>query len=193
MAGLRIFRRLMRDHAGAVLIEVVVVAFVFFSMTFAIIEYGMIMLTKIAIESATQQVSRSSGVNKAVGGCTDRACQVSKLVQDKTLGLISPQYVNITSRVVSSPTDASPPIPDTCLDTPGVPSPPACFGYLNNDGVAGYQQPVSVSVAAVGATSDLVEIRVSNLWQVMFPLMKPFFKNGVVVISSSTVVKNEPF
>jgi hypothetical protein len=45
----------------------------------------------------------------------------------------------------------------------------------------------------VGTSSDLVEIRVSYVWQVMFPLMKPFFNNGVAVLSSSTVVKNEPF
>ena len=193
MTSLKMLHRLGRDQAGAALIEFVVVAVVFFSMMFAIIEYGMIMLTKIAIESATQQVSRSSGVNKSVGGCLDRACQVKKLVQDKTLGLISPQYVNITSRVVSAPTDASPPIPDTCLDVVGIPSPLTCTSFLNNDGVPGYQQPTPISVGSVGISSDLVEIRVSYVWQVMFPLMKPFFKNSVALISSSTVVKNEPF
>ena len=150
MTSLKMLHRLGRDQAGAALIEFVVVAVVFFSMMFAIIEYGMIMLTKIAIESATQQVSRSSGVNKSVGGCLDRACQVKKLVQDKTLGLISPQYVNITSRVVSAPTDASPPIPDTCLDVVGIPSPLTCTSFLNNDGVPGYQQPTPISVGSFG-------------------------------------------
>jgi hypothetical protein len=193
MKYMKTLRRFRNDQAGATIVEFAVVSLVFFSMMFATIEYGLIMLTKIAIESATQQVSRSAGVNKAVGGCIDRACQVTRLVQDKTLGLINANYVNVTSRVVSSPTDASPAIPDTCLDTVGVPSPPICSSWVEADSIAGYLPATGVTVGAVGTSSDLVEIRVSYVWQVMFPLMKPFFNNGVAVLSSSTVVKNEPF
>ena len=192
MAHMGILRRLRRTEEGATAVEFAIVAPVFFMMMFGIIEYGLILMTKIAIESATQQVSRSAGVNKAVTGCSDRACQVRVLVQDKTFGLVNKNYVQVNSMVISSATDPSPPIPDLCTDG-GAPNPPSCSYYINNDGVPGYQQAGSVTVGSVGAQNELVEIRVSYVWQVMMPLLVPFFQDGVVRMSSATVVKNEPF
>ena len=194
MAHLNLLRRLRESESGATIVEFALVSGVFFLMMCALIEYGMIMMTKIAIESTTQEVSRSNGVNPVIAGCApnDRVCLVNKLLQQKTFGLINPAYVQVTSTVVSTKTTKTPPIPDLCLDTPGVPSPPTCITFLNNDGVPGYQQAAGVNTASLGSYDDLVELRVSYVWRVTFPLMKPFFTNNAVVLSSTTVVHNEP-
>jgi hypothetical protein len=40
----------------------------------------------------------------------------------------------------------------------------------------------------------MIEVRVTYLWRVMFPMFRSQFgTNGVLTVTSSTVVKNEPF
>ena len=196
-------RRFLRDIKGETILEFAIVASVFFTMMLAVIEYGLIMMTKIAIESATEQVSRESGINASYPGCSTRSCVLISLIHDKTLGLINPNNINISSAVISSPTDAEPPEPDVCLLDPNDPYPATCSGaYSNNNGLPGYQQAGAPTDPAVGATGQLVEIRVSYTWQVMFPLLRPLLSskdedgtvhNGVVKMSSATVFKDEPF
>jgi hypothetical protein len=182
------------DRSGATAIEFAVVSGVFFMMMFGIIEYGMIMLTKVAIESATNQVGRSASIGSVATGCADRVCSIKKLIADKTAGLVNPQSVLVTSAVVSNPTTVTPPIADICLDSPTIPYPPTCSKWVNNDGVTGYQQSSGLVAGSIGGAGDLVEIRVTYLWKVFFPIFQSSFgTNGVLTISSSTVVKNEPF
>lgn len=188
--------RLKRDDTGATAVEFAIVAGAFFMLMFGIIEYGMIMLTKVAIESATNQVGRGASIGSVPTGCADRVCAVKKAVSDKMSGLVDPRSVVVTANVVSSPTTLTPAIPDICLDTPAVPFPPTgnCSQWVNNDGVSGYQQTAGLVAGSIGGAGDLVEVRVTYLWRVLFPIFQSRFgSNGVLTISSSTVVKNEPF
>lgn len=198
MLNPRLIRRFRADENGTTIIEFAVVGGLFFMMMVAIIEFGLIMMTKIAIEGVAQQISRSSGVNPATAGCTSgseadkRVCLITKLLTTKTNGLINPSYVLVTSTVVSSKATQSPPIPDMCLDTVGVPSPASCTKYLNNDGVPGYQKASNINSGQVGLKDEIVEIRISYPWRILFPFMRPFFKNGSLILSSTTTVRNEP-
>ena len=189
-----ILRRLRRDDTGATAIEFAIVSSVFFILMFGIIEYGMIMLTKVAIESATNQVGRSASIGTVCAGCANRVDSIRQSIASKTAGLVSPQSVSVTSAVVSNPTTATPPIPDICLDNPANPYPATCTSWVNNDGVNGYQQTGGLGAGSIGVAGDLVEIRVTYLWKVLFPVFQSSFgTNGVLTITSSTVVKNEPF
>ncbi len=193
---LRLLRQLKTNESGAAAIEFAVVSGVFFMLMFGVIEYGMISLTKIAIESATNQVGRSASIGGLHPGCADRVCSIRAIIAEKTASLVDPRSINVSSTVVSSPTTATPPIADICLDNPAIPYPPTggCTVFQNNDGIAGYQQRGSLSTGTIGGAGDVVEIRVTYLWPVLFPLFRSRFgTNGVLTISSSTVVKNEPF
>lgn len=188
------------DRSGATAIEFAVVSGVFFMMMFGIIEYGMIMLTKVAIESATNQVGRSASIGSVAAGCANpnsllaRVCTIKQIVDTKAAGLVDPQSVSVTAKVVSNPTTLTPPTPDICLDNPAIAYPPTCSSWVNNDGVNGYQQNSGLVAGSIGNAGDLVEIRVTYLWKVLFPIFQSSFgTNGVLTISSSTVVKNEPF
>lgn len=188
--------QLKTNESGAAVIEFAVVSGVFFMLMFGIIEYGMIMMTQIAIESATNQVGRSASIGGVAPGCADRVCTIRAIVAEKTASLVDPRSINVSSTVVSSPTTATPPIADICLDNPATPYPPtgSCTVFQNNDGIAGYQQRGSLSTGTIGGAGEVVEIRVTYLWPVLFPLFRSSFgTNGVLTISSSTVVKNEPF
>ena len=193
---LRLLRQLKTNESGAAAIEFAVVSGVFFMLMFGVIEYGMITLTKIAIESATNQVGRSASLGSVAPGCADRVCTIRAIVAEKTASLVDPRSVIVSSTVVSSPTTATPPIADICLENPNTPYPPtgSCNVFQNNDGIAGYQQRGSLSTGTIGGAGEVVEVRITYLWPVLFPLFKSSFgTNGVLTISSSTVVKNEPF
>lgn len=194
MKQIGILRRLTRDNRGATAVEFAVVSGVFFMLMFGIIEYGMIMLTKVAIESATNQVGRTASLGNVCGGCVDRVDSIRQSIAQKTIGLVDPQSVVVTSAVVNNPTTATPPVPDICLDNPNDPYPATCTSWVNNDGVNGYQQNSGLGAGSIGGAGDLVEVRVTYLWKVLFPVFQSSFgNNGVLTISSSTVVKNEPF
>jgi Flp pilus assembly pilin Flp len=190
-----ILKRCLNDRRGATAIEFAIVAFVFFMMMFAIIEYGLIMLTKVAIESSTIQISRSASIGSVGAGCNDRVCEIRRLVQEKTLGLIDAQSVSVTATVVSGPTTATPPKPDICLDNSATPYPPTCGVWQENGGdPLSYNPPAALGATSIGNAGDVVEIRVTYLWRVLFPMFRSYFgKNGVLTISASTVIKNEPF
>jgi hypothetical protein len=188
-----------RDCRGATAVEFAVVAVVFLTLLMGIIEYGLMQMTRIAIESATIQVSRSSGLgNVGVAGCADRACEVKKLVEEKTQGLIHADSVFVSAAVVSSPTSANPPKPDICFDPPGNPYPANaddCKAWTEQGGNPNrYDPPLGLGAGNLGSGGDLVEIRVTYLWEVLFPIFRSTFgDDGVVTITATTVVKNEPF
>jgi hypothetical protein len=186
-----------RDVSGGTAIEFAIVAGIFFTLMFGIIEYGMIMLTKVAIESATVQVGRASSLGNVGAGCAagDRVCEVKRVVIEKTQGLIDPESVNVSAVVVSSATTSTPRTPDICLDNAATPYPAACSAWQENGGnPTSYDPPAALGGAALGNGGELVEVRVTYLWRVLFPIFRSQFgKNGVLTITSSTVVKNEPF
>ncbi len=190
MAASKLMHRFRADESGATIIEFSVVSVVFFLIMFAIIEYGLIMMTKIAIESVAQEISRSNQVNNDPACAGDRKCLVEKLLKEKTLGLVNPEYVQVTSTVIDKPTTDSPPIPDLCLDKVGDPNPKNCTTFIDNNGIPGYQD--NDAVDSYGTSGDKVEIRITYTWRVMFPMLDLLFKDGKVTMSSTTVVKNEP-
>ncbi len=205
MKSIGILQRLRRHEEGATAVEFAIVAVMFFTLMFGIIEYGMIMFTKVALESAVVQASRSASLGTVVAGCenTDstaaRICTVRRLVEDNTLGFVRRDAVEVTANDVTVSTTASPSVPDMCLDDPMDPYPASCTGgFIDNSAPAGYQQ--SGGITSVGVAGSLVEIRATYLWRVLFPLFEIFpsysgsgGQQGFLVITSSAVIKNEPF
>ena len=184
----RMLARLRADERGETMVEFAIVSVIFFTLMCAVIEYGLIEMTKIAIESATQQVARSSSIDTSNPSC-DRACQITTLVTANTHGIINAQNITVSTQVITAASTAPPAQPDVCTDNPSIPYPATCVSWQENNGVPGYQQ----NNINAGASNDLVQITVFCKWQVLFPIMKPFFTNGIYNIVSTTVVKNEPF
>lgn len=187
--------QLKHDQTGAAAVEFAVVAGVFFMLMFGIIEYGMIMLTKVAIESTAIQVGRQASIGNVSAGCADRVCEIQRAVAEKTQGLVDAESVNVSTTVISSPTSAAPPVSDICLDNPDNPYPTTCGAWQENNGSPeSYDPPSALNGGAVGNGGDLIEIRVTHLWHVLFPMFRSYFgDNGAVTISATTVIKNEPF
>lgn len=185
-------RTLPRDAKGATIIEFALVAPVFFFVIFCIIELGLLLFSQVALESATMQVSRASSLGGTSNGC-DRACTVRRLVEQKTRGLINGERVRVEARPLAQ--GGLPPAPDICLSDPNsivscAPNQP--FKEVN--GINGFQGTQDLNNASVGSAGDLVEIRVNYPWRLMIPFLDGIYgQDGVVMLSSSTVIKNEPF
>ncbi len=191
---LNLLVRTKRDERGATAVEFALVAGAFFMLLLGVIEFGLVMFSKVAIESALQQSARDVGIGRQVAGCSDRACSIMRLVEQRTASLPKSQSVKVTATVANNSAVPSPSIPDVCLDDPNVPYPATCSVFENNNGTLGYQPTGALGNVSIGNAGDMIEVRVTYLWRVMFPMFRSQFgTNGVLTVTSSTVVKNEPF
>jgi Flp pilus assembly protein TadG len=184
------FKTFIRNETGATAVEFAVVSGIFFTLMMGIIEFGMFTMTQVALESAVTQAGRATAIGMVAPG-SDRVTTVKNLIMAKTSGLMNAGAVTITAAPVSSGGTTA---PDLCLPPGQPPSSGACPAgtpFQEVNGINGYQ---GNGTTTLGAAGDLVEVRVNYPWRVLFPILGQFFgANGVVLISSTTVVKNEPF
>lgn len=200
MSIFKLIRRLHRDQQAAAAVEFAIVAGVFFMLMLGMIEFGLIMFSQVIVESAVQEASREVSIGKVDPACKgssegERVCTAKNIIEKKTDYLIHPESVSISATVVSKSTDAAPAVPDICLDNPTNPYTSTCSSsYEDNNGNGKYDPKGAMVEGDLGTGSSLVEIRTTYLWRVFFPIMQSKFgKNGVLTITSSTVVNNEPF
>lgn len=192
-----LLKKFLHSEDGATIVEFAVVSGIFFTMLLAVIEFGLFTMTQVALESAVTQAGRATSIGKTTVGTQaypDRATAVTALIQQKTSALINPTSVIISASPVAVGGDAATFAPDLCLVAGGEPTTgPTCASgqFVEVNGINGYQGNGGTTVGSAG---DLVEVRVSYPWRVLFPILGQFFgEHGVVMITTSTVIKNEPF
>lgn len=184
-------RRFLSNHEGATAIEFAFVAGIFFTTMIAIIEYGLIMMSQVVVESAVNQAGRATSIGTGGG---DRVAAVQALIRQRVSGLPNAKNVMITAQTVAAGGTTA---PDLCFvdgETNPPTSPTECpegvkFIDVNGDNVYNGNGPTNL-----GAAGDLVEVRVSYPWHVITPIVGNFFPNdGNMLITASTVVRNEAF
>lgn len=187
---------ILRGRGGAAAIEFAAVALPFFLLLYAIIEYGLVLYTQVVIESSTQQVGRAASLGKGVvinPGICSREEYVRQEVQRRTAGLINSNQVTVTAATVVQGGVPANGNADICMGNPptiGGPCPSGVYEDVNRNG----RYDETTASVALGQPGQLVEIRVSYPWKVQIPYFNQFFgRNGVLLISSSTVLRNEPF
>ena len=208
---LKFIQRFLAARAGATILEYSLVAPIFFLLLFAIVEYGLFTFHSVAIESAVMQSARTASLgrsNASTGACTatsDRVGYLQCVLRDKTSGLINASSIVITANTVAGGGVPASATPDICFGNPprvgGVCPTGTPWQDVNGNGV--YDAGTALTVASLGNAGDLVEVRVYYPWKVQIPFMKEFFgcrgnpgpgcQQGVAMITSATVLKNEPF
>ena len=202
------FQRFLNDERGANIIEFAFVAPVFFLLFLGILEFGLYMFHRIAVEAITMQAARESSLGKSnsagpCAGTADRASYMRCVVQQKSKSLIRGDDTIVQINTLANGGTF---LPDICLFDPQKPSSaPAVCGpgnvgpFEEVNGATGYQG--ASAAAAVGNAGDVVEVRVIYPWKVLIPYLAQYFGSadgkggttGVVMISARTVFKNEPF
>ncbi len=192
-----------RDQRGATILEFAVVAPVFFFIIMGILEFGLFMFHKVVIESITMQVSREASLTRTSGsgacsGTTDRYAYIRCYVREKAGYLINGEQVEVNINTVAQ---GGTRVADICLNVdPPSSTVATCVGppgWEEVNGIPGYQ---STTGSAPGAAGELIEVRVSYPWRVLVPFMSQLIgtqrddgsRTGVVMITSSTVFRNEP-
>jgi hypothetical protein len=207
--------RFIKNCVGATIVEFAIVAPVFFLLLAGIVEYGLYTFSSVAIESAVMQAARTASLGKssdkagsgrACEGTADRVGYIKCVLRDKTSSLINADTITITANLVANGGVPASVSPDICMtDPPTVGGPcPKDTPWQDVNGNNKYDPGTAMTEASMGNAGDLVEVRVYYPWKVQIPFMKSFFgcrgdqaqagcKEGIIMISSSTVLKNEPF
>jgi Flp pilus assembly protein TadG len=187
----RIVGRFLRDTRGATAVEFALVAMIFIMLFLGIVEYGLFMMAKIDLESAVTAGSRIAAIqggSQSAGSCNATA-NVEAAVKQKVGGLINSNAVVFTSNTVAGGGAAT---PDICLDNPNNPTPPTCKNYYDGNNNGKYD--VSQGAGCTGGSGDIIQVRVTYPWHILTPFLVKFFNgvvNGSVVITTTTIVKNE--
>ncbi|MEZ5690411.1 MAG: pilus assembly protein [Rickettsiales bacterium] len=184
---------LYKDKEGSAILEFAFVAPVFFLLFFGITEFGLFMYHKVVIEGIASKIARlsSTGVDSdpVCSSSADRIAYIKCVVEHNTDSLMDKDKIVFQTNLLSGGGTVT---PDICMDG-GTPSssPSSCTTFEEINGVAGYQ---GLGASALTNGGEIIEVRISYPWQVKFPIMADFFGDkGVVMITASTVIKNEPF
>lgn len=197
---LRLSSGLFRKNDGSAVIEFALVAPLFFLLVFAMLEFGLFMYSKIIIENIALEITRTASIGTPSGGvCNgvpDRVAYIKCLVKSKSSVLINGDQTQVQITKVA---DADTLVPDICFDTnPPSSEPATCKVYQEVNNKPDYQ---GAQASNLGNAGDIIEARISYPWSVQMPLIGQFFQRtdsqgnqrNVVMITASTVIKNEPF
>lgn len=203
-------KRLLQDTRGATILEYAVVAPIFFVLIFGILEIGLYMFHKVAIESITAQAGREASLVRTSKGnpgdpCygkPDQIAYIRCIVESKSEYLMHHQRIFIDVQRVDNG-GVGTYAPDICVDDPNNPNSTVqtcrLFEDVNRNGI---YDPANTSLDA-GTYGQLVEVRVNYPWQLMIPFLRPFIgrvvdtpkgpaRTNVIMITSSIVIRNEP-
>lgn len=199
-------KRFLYDQRGANILEFAFVAPVFFLLLLGIMEFGLYMFNQVMIQSIAYQAAREASLGRisGTGSCSttvNTVQYITCLVQQKSSSLVRGNAVQVAiARTTPTGGVAQ---PDVCILANGEvsstvePCPTNQWEEVN--GITGYQSLSGVNNS--GAAGEIVEVRVIYPWRTLIPYASRYFGtrdangvgSGVVLISASTVVKNEPF
>ncbi len=188
----------MQNDRGTTTIEFAVIAPLFFLVVFAILEFGLIGFTQIALQSAVANVSRSVSLNNSPTPGA-RLTKFNTDIRNMTSTLPNGSNISVASAVVGDRGSGGVATkPDICLTQPAS-SPAVCplgTPYQDINGNNVYDGPGGQNL---GASGNLVQIQVTLPWEIKFPFLKSLFSGkdssgnptSVLLLSASTIIKNE--
>jgi len=171
----RVVARMRRDaRKGSAAVEFAFVAPVFLLFLFGILEAGIISFGSAELQHATDDLARQVRTGQVQAASMNAATFRTKLCAEITPLFACDSNLQIDVKSYSSFSSASftnPIKSDGTLDS-----------TLNN--------------FSPGNAGDIVLVRVFYTWNILDPLLKPFFKNmsnGDRLISATAAFRNEPF
>lgn len=158
----------------------------------AMIEILTIMFVTTLMEGAVREASRF-GITGFVPPGSTREQVIADIVKENTLGLVDIQPDTITTLVYLDFDKVGQPEPLT-VDVNGNGKYDAADGDQYTDVNGNGTWDLDQGATGVGGASDVVLYTISYDWKIFTPLMAAFIgNNGVVKLSASVAVRNEPF
>jgi len=156
-------------NKGQALVEFALVAFVLFSILFAIIDLAMMFYVNLTMQHAVRAGTRYAVTGQTLTGNSTPADRLAAMIQT-----IRNNSNGLYDKNLNSPKD-----PVVSIIHPGGVS------YANYTGT-----PQS---GTTGNPNDIIVVRLTYKWQLLTPLLKPFLPNGIYTFTVKSTMKNEQF
>lgn len=183
-------RRLFGCRKGITAIEFAIAAPVVFSTVAGVLELALVMFVMTLSEGALREASRFSITGFTPPGMT-REERILQILGDHTIGLVDMDEATVTYKVYPSFDDIGKPEPFTD-NAPANGSYDAgeAFQDINGNG----QWDSDMGAAGLGGPEEIVLYTIQFEWALMTRLLSPFMgTDGIMTMTSSVAVKNEPF
>ena len=172
--GFKTARAMAQDRRASVIVEFALIAVPFFMLLFGVLEAGLVFFGNSMLEKATEDAARlvrtgqAQGSNMTAAQFHDYICtQISPLLScGSNLQVDVEAFSGFGSVSVPNPIDGS--------------------GNLNS----------SLNNYNVGSSGSIVLVRTFYTWDIITPLLRPFFANlssGRRLMTAAATFRNEPF
>lgn len=173
-SGFRIARAASRDQRGSVLVEFSLIAIPFFMLLFGVLEVGIVFFGNSMLEKGTADAARLIRT-----GQVQAQNMTATQFHDYICGQISALLSCGTNLQVD--VEAFSDFGDVQIQNP-----------INPDGTLN----ANLDNFEVGGPGDIVLVRTFYTWDILTPILKPFFANlanGKRLLTSASTFRNEPF
>ena len=176
-------RKLADDQAGAAIVEFALIAPVLLMTLFGMFDLGHGMYTKALLQGAIEKASRDSTIESATTGTLDAAVTtvVRRIAPGSTITFARASYTNFTN--IGQPEDF------TDTDSNGSCSGGETFEDSNGNGV----WDASQGRTGNGGARDAVLYTVTVNYPRLFPIGRFIGQSSSILMSSTTVLRNQPF
>lgn len=187
LAKSRLFRRFRKNQKGTTAIEVALIAPVLIVILFGLIELSVAMFINTVIEGGLRDASRI-GLTGLETGAVSREETIINIVNDASLGLVDLELGDISALVYPSFGDIGMPEPYTDDNGDGSYTAGEDFDDINGNG--GWDE--DMGTAGLGGPGEIVLYTIRYNWNFLSGQVVPVLQ-GVIPMSASMVVRNEPF
>jgi Flp pilus assembly protein TadG len=157
-------------NRGQALVEFAFVAFVFFAILFAAIDFAVMFYVNLTMQHAVRVGTRYAVTGQTINGIpptpANRLSSMIQVIQNNSNGLYNKNLnpnINPVLSIIH----------------------PSNVTFTNYTGT-----PQS---GTTGNPNDIIEVRLTYQWQLLTPLLKPFFPNGRYTFTVRSTMKNESF
>jgi Flp pilus assembly pilin Flp len=185
-----IFKNIVRNAQGSTAVEYAMVLPILLLFIMGSLEYDLVMYGMTVLEGATTTAAREGKTGYTASGMSQQQ-YIYGVVQTRVSGLMNPANLTISSKsyanfaAIGQPEPCISPTLPPCPGTPGV-----NFVDVNHNGTWDQDQ----GAAGLGGAGDIVVYTVTYPWQIITPFLKNVIgTSGVFTLTSSAVVKNEPY
>lgn len=181
--------KLLKDSGGATVLEFAIIAPVVIMLIIGIVETSMIMFTAAVMEGATISSSRLGKTGYQEAGMT-RDQMIRNIIAQRCGTIINTANITITAKSYGTFGNIGQPEPYTDANHNGRYDAGETYSDVNGNA----QWDADMGVVGLGVADEIVLYRVSYNWPIMTPFMNHFIgSNGTFPITSSMLVKNEPY
>lgn len=181
--------RCLCSERGSASAEFALIGLLLITMTMGVMELAAVLIVNVLVEGGLREASRA-GITGYVPAGQSRQDMILDLIEQHTLGLVTPATATIDIRVYPSFDSVGQPEPFADVNGNGNWDAGEEFNDVNGNG----SWDADMGSAGLGGPGDVVHYRVAYDWKLLTGLLVPALSaDGTIRLSATVVVRNEPY